>query len=136
MESRNRDQHNDLIAFLRAGARATFVWGECDCSLFMADWCRKVRGVDPAASLRGRYSTAAGAMRHVQRLGGFETMARTLMAAHGFVSTDAPRVGDVGLVAHPHVGPVFAIRCALGWAVKSPEGVAVDDYPTLAAWSV
>jgi hypothetical protein len=136
LESRDPRQHDDLIAFLRAGARASFEWGSCDCSLFMADWCRKVRGNDPAATLRGQYSTAAGAMRHVLRLGGFETMARTLMAANGYVTTEAPRVGDVGLVAHPAVGPVFAIRCALGWAVKSPDGVAVDDYPVIAAWSV
>ena len=125
-----------LTDFLRAGARATFVWGEIDCSLFMADWCRVRRGVDPAASLRGRYSTAAGAMRHVLRLGGFEAMARSLMAGCGFAATNAPRPGDVGLVEHPTVGPVFAIRCALGWAVKSPEGVAVDDFPTVVAWSV
>ncbi len=126
----------DLIAFLRAMARASFDWGSCDCSLVMADWCRARRGVDPAASLRGRYSTAAGAMKHVFRLGGFETMGRSLMAGSGFAVTDTPRVGDVGLVAHPIVGPVFAIRCALGWAVKSPEGVAVGDYPTIVAWSV
>lgn len=116
--------------------RATFVWGECDCSLVMADWCRKMRGVDPAASLRGRYSTARGAVRHVRRLGGFEAMARSLMAGCGFATIEAPRPGDVGLVDHPTVGPVFAIRCALGWAVKSPEGVAVDDYPTIVAWGV
>lgn len=122
--------------FLRAMARASFVWGSCDCSLVMADWCRAARGVDPAASLRGRYSTAAGAMRHVLRLGGFEAMARSLMAGCGFATTQDPRPGDVGLVKHPTVGPVFAIRCALGWAVKSPDGVAVDRYPTLVAWSV
>ncbi|KTS01969.1 hypothetical protein SB2_28020 [Methylobacterium radiotolerans] len=125
-----------LTVFLRAGARATFVWGEIDCSLFMADWCRVRRGVDPAASLRGRYSSPAGAMRHVLRLGGFEAMARSLMAGCGFAATCAPQPGDVGLVEHPTVGPVFAIRCALGWAVKSPEGVAVDEFPTVVAWSV
>ncbi len=125
-----------MSAFLRAGARATFVWGEIDCSIFAADWCRKMRGVDPAASLRGRYRTAIGAMRHVRRLGGFEAMARSLMAGCGFIATDRPDLGDVGLVKHPVVGPVFAIRCAIGWAVKSPEGVAVGDYPTVVVWSV
>jgi hypothetical protein len=115
-------------------ARATFVWGECDCSLAMADWVRVRRGVDPAATLRGRYDSAAGAMRHVLRLGGFERMGRSLMAENGFETTDAPKVGDVGLVDHPSVGPVFAIRCALGWAVKSPDGVAVDTYQTIVAW--
>ncbi len=136
MEPRDPGQHVALTAFLRAMARASFEWGSCDCSLVMADWCRACRNVDPAESLRGRYSTAAGAMRHVKRLGGFEAMGRSLMAGCGFVTTDAPAPGDVGLVTHPIVGPVFAIRCALGWAVKSPEGVAVDDYPTIVAWSV
>lgn len=126
----------DLSAFLRAMGRATFAWGSCDCSLVAADWCRVRRGVDPAASLRGRYSTALGAMRHVRRLGGFEAMARGLMANAGFATTSAPGVGDIGLVEHPVVGPVFAIRCALGWAVKSPEGVAVGLYPATVAWSV
>jgi hypothetical protein len=102
----------------------------------MADWCLAVRGVDPAASLRGRYTTALGAMRHVRRLGGFEAMARSLMAGCGFSTTEAPGPGDVGLVNHPVVGPVFAIRCSLGWAVKSPDGVAVDEYPIMVAWSL
>jgi hypothetical protein len=136
LESRDPGKEQHLSAFLRAGARSTFVWGEIDCSLFMADWCRAMRGVDPAASLRGRYRTALGAMRHVRRLGGFEAMARSLMAGCGFTTTEAPQPGDVGLVTHPVVGPVFAIRCALGWAVKSPEGVAVDEYPVAVAWAV
>lgn len=135
MESRDPGGQ-DLSAFLRAMARATFVWGSCDCSLVMADWCLAVRGVDPAASLRGRYTTALGAMRHVRRLGGFEAMARSLMAGCGFSTTEAPGPGDVGLVNHPVVGPVFAIRCSLGWAVKSPDGVAVDEYPIMVAWSL
>ncbi len=132
------DQHIELelSAFLRAMARASFVWGACDCSLVFADWCRARRGVDPAVTLRGRYATARGAARHVRRLGGFEAMARGLMAGSGFATTESPRPGDVGLVRHPVVGPVFAIRCALGWAVKSPDGVAIDAYPTVLAWTV
>lgn len=125
-----------MSAFLRAMARASFAWGACDCSLVMADWCRLRRGVDPAASLRGRYRTASGAMRYIQQHGGYETAARTLMAASGFATTEAPKTGDVGLVAHPVVGPIFAIRCRLGWAMKSPHGVAVGDYPALVAWRV
>lgn len=134
MES--RDPGQELSAFLRAMARASFAWGACDCSLVMADWCRCRRGVDPAASLRGRYRTALGARRHARRLGGFEAVARALMAESGFVTTAAPRPGDVGLVAHPAIGPLCAIRCALGWAMKSPQGVAVGDCPTLVAWRV
>lgn len=131
-----RDPRQELSAYLRAMARADFAWGRCDCALTMADWCRRVRGVDPAARLRGRYRSAGGALRTVHRRGGFEAVVRALMADAGFVTTDAPRPGDVGLVDHPAVGPACAIRCALGWAVKSPAGVALGAFPTLAAWRV
>lgn len=131
-----RDPSGQLNAYLRAMARADFAWGACDCALTMADWCRRVRGIDPAAPLRGRYSTARGALRTVRRRGGFEAVVRALMADAGFATTDAPRPGDVGLVEHPVAGPACAIRCALGWAVKSHAGVAVGGFPALAAWRV
>jgi len=124
----------DLSVFLRAMARADFAWGICDCALTMADWCRRARGIDPAAPLRGRYRTARGAARTVHRRGGFEAAVCALMDAAGFAPTDAPRPGDVGIVAHPEVGPACAIRCALGWAVKGQAGVALGAFPTRAAW--
>ena len=134
MES--RDPGQELSAFLRAMARADFAWGRCDCAITMADWCRRACGIDPAAPLRGHYRTARGALRTVRRRGGFEAVVRTLMAEAGFAATDAPRPGDVGLIEHPVAGPACAIRCALGWAVKSPAGLALGDFPTRAAWRV
>lgn len=128
------DRGDALGAFLRAAARAPFAWGARDCALTMADWCRAEAGIDPAAPLRGRYRTARGASRHARRRGGLEALGRTLMAEAGFALTDVPAPGDVGIVRHPAAGPAFAIRCALGWAVKAPAGIAVGPYPTLAAW--
>jgi len=125
-----------LSVFLRAAARADFAWGACDCALVMADWCRRARGIDPAARLRGRYRTARGALRAVRRRGGFEAAVRALMDEAGFAITDAPRPGDVGLIEHPIAGLVCAIRCAPGWAVKSPAGVALGAFPTRVAWRV
>lgn len=125
-----------LAGYLRAGARRPFAWGRCDCSLWMADWVRLRRGIDPAAPLRGRYRTARGAARHIRRMGGAEAMARTLAAEAGLAVTAAPAVGDIGLVRHPLAGPCFAIRCALGWALKAPAGIAVADCPVIVAWSV
>lgn len=135
MESRDPGDQQ-LSAFLRAMARASFAWGACDCALVMADWCRVRRGVDPAARLRGRYRTALGALRTVRRRGGFETVVRALMAESGFATIESPRTGDVGLVAHPRVGPACAIRCPLGWAVKSPAGLALGPWPARVAWRV
>ncbi len=65
------------------------------------------------------------------------------MAESGFATTESPRTGDVGLVAHPRVGPACAIRCPLGWAVKSPptsrsapgrpRGLAASDAAAIGA---
>lgn len=40
-----------------------FEWGRHDCCLFAADWVRECLGVDPAAAVRGNYSSALGAGR-------------------------------------------------------------------------
>jgi len=61
---------------------------------------------------------------------------RALMAESGFATTESPRTGDVGLVAHPRVGPACAIRCPLGWAVKSPAHLALGPWPARVAWRV
>ncbi|WP_342163082.1 DUF6950 family protein [Methylobacterium sp. SD21] len=125
-----------MIAFLRQAAREPFVWGVSDCALFMADWVRIARGMDPAASLRGRYRCHLGAARHIRRLGGIEAMGRALAAQAGLAETNDPRAGDIGLVSDPLAGPLFAVRTAIGWAAKGPRGIALGAFPAIVAWSV
>lgn len=125
-----------LSDYLRAAAGTPFVWGRADCSLFMADWVRACRGIDPAAPLRGRYRTARGAARHVRRHGGMEAMGRALAEAAGLAVTAAPGPGDIGLVRDPLAGPVFAIRSSIGWVMRGPRGLACGAYPVIVAWSV
>lgn len=125
-----------MTVFLREAARQPFAWGRADCSLFMADWVQRVRGIDPAAPLRGRYRTALGAARHIRRRGGFEAMGRALAQAAGLAVTDAPRPGDIGLVRDPVAGPLFAVRTRLGWMAKAPAGLSLGAFPVIVAWAV
>lgn len=132
MEPRDRE----MTEFLREAARQPFAWGQADCSLFMADWVRYVRGIDPAAPLRGRYRTAIGAARHIRRLGGIEAMGRALARSAGLAVTEEPKPGDIGLVRDPVAGPLFAIRTRLGWVGKAPAGLALGSFPVIVAWAV
>ena len=51
-----------LIAFLSERRGRPFAWGSNDCCLFAADWIRTATGYDPAAKVRGTYSTFLGAL--------------------------------------------------------------------------
>lgn len=55
--------HRRLDDVLRAAAERPFSWGENDCCLFAADCVAALTGRDFAAEVRGKYSTAAGALR-------------------------------------------------------------------------
>ncbi len=58
-----------LVAYLARTRGQPFVWGQLDCGLFSAGAIEAMTGVDPAAALRGRYATAAGARRAFRKLG-------------------------------------------------------------------
>lgn len=125
------------MSYLRAAAGQPFAWGMLDCSLFMAGWVLARTGIDPAAALRGRYGTERGALRLARRLGGMEAVARRQMAAAGFATTREPVPGDVGIIAHPQIGPTCAILSEIGWLTKTPAGVRGGaHYPVIVAWSL
>jgi hypothetical protein len=124
-----------LRAFLLRSAALPFVWGERDCSLWPAEWIAERRGVDPAASLRGRYDTALGCARLLRREGGLARLASRLAADVGLHETNAPRSGDVACVVMGR-HEVLAIRTALRWAGKSPGGITLFSAPVIVAWSI
>ena len=64
-----RGYRNALIRYAAKASRKPFVWGKHDCALFGAGWVQLQTGKDPARGLRGRYSTAAGAFKHLRKLG-------------------------------------------------------------------
>ncbi|PKP85816.1 MAG: hypothetical protein CVT80_00265 [Alphaproteobacteria bacterium HGW-Alphaproteobacteria-2] len=63
------DWHARLTAFLARAARSEFRPGDLDCALFAAGAVEAVTGLDPAASLRGRYATLDDGYARLAALG-------------------------------------------------------------------
>lgn len=124
-----------LQAYLVEGAGKPFVWGQTDCCPWAAEWCRRVAGVDVFAVCRGQYHDLRSYARYVRKAGGFEQTVFHVMRLSGLPETQEPRLGDVGLVMTGN-GPMGAIRLATGWALKTVDGIAIREFPAIAAWRV
>lgn len=63
----------DLTAFIEESRNKPLaVWGESDCALWASLAYEVVTGFDPAHGLRGKYKTAAGALKALKKAG-FDT---------------------------------------------------------------
>ena len=129
----------DLQEFLAQSHQ--FRWGGVagdDCTTFCGSWLRESVGVDPAQVYRGTYSTAEGAHELLARAGGLIPFAATALEPLGFIRTDEPRDGDVGVVLAPagmaEVKEVCAIRFGPLWAILAPSGVIAKKLDHVAAW--
>lgn len=131
-----------LIRFLRESAGRPFAYGEDDCSLWLADWWRANRGVDPAAHLRRTYATAEEKDALVRRHRGLQRLVTDIARQAGAQRTKAPTTGDFGLIVVQ--GRPYGAICsgmagkALFWAVRAIEpGVVFLTNPRiLRAWSI
>lgn len=124
-----------LTAFVAEGARTPFVWGASDCTIWVADWVFSETGIDLAAGRRSSYASALGCRRLLQRAGGLSVLVADLMASAGFAETDAPLVGDAGLIMTA-AGPMMAISTGERWALKTADGVAVIAADPLKMWRI
>lgn len=64
-----------LAALLRARVAQPFAWGVRDCAMLAFDAALAITQRDPAADLRGAYTTAPQAWRLLRRMGGMQGMA-------------------------------------------------------------
>ncbi|MDW9415141.1 hypothetical protein GOB15_12075 [Sinorhizobium meliloti] len=118
-----------------------FRWGGVagdDCTTFCGTWLRESVGVDPAEVYRGTYSTAEGAHEILARAGGLVAFAAAALEPLGFVRTEDPQDGDVGVVLAPAgmagVKEVCAVRFGPLWALLAPSGVIAKKLDHVAAW--
>jgi hypothetical protein len=107
--------------------------------MFCASWVAEVTGIDPAADLRGTYQDAAGAHRVLEVAGGIVAFAKSRLEPLGFVPTDSPSDGDLGVVRAPagmsdSITLVSAIRFGPLWAILAPAGVIARKLEHVAAW--
>lgn len=141
---RPEDWPRRLAAFLMRRRRLAFAWGRTDCLMTAADWVAEMRGFDPAARWRGRYTTALGAARVLARAG-YASLEEALDAVLETVQPVRAQRGDLVLLPVPgreDAGESLA-RMAVGIVtgpeamVPQPEGVA--DLPVrlaVGAWRV
>jgi len=85
----------DLAAAIRRMRDTPFEWGVHDCGLAAATVIESITGVDPAAGLRGKYSSAAGSARRLKEVsgGGLEEFAESIAASLGCGEIDVARAG-------------------------------------------
>ncbi len=120
---RLRDWPERLAALFAAREAQPFEWGVHDCCLFAADAVLAVTGHDPAADLRGMYSTETGAARVLRRYGGVAGVA--IAHAGRVVPVALAQPGDVGLSQHDPERPALAVWGGAAWHAAAPLGVVV-----------
>lgn len=131
---RLRDWQSRLQACLAERRARPFAWGSQDCALFAADCVDACTGVDPAADLRGTYSTAAAAARVIEAHGGLASIAADRLGKE--ISPRLARVGDVGLLMN---GGRECLGVCIGamWQAPAESGLCVlPPSHALRAWRI
>jgi hypothetical protein len=130
---------HDLSRFLHRAAARRFRLGRHDCGLWLADWVLEVRGIDPAAPVRGRYDDE----RSLERLlppGGLPRLFDRLFREAGLIRTIQPAIGDVAIIAVHRGPPTGAIRTARGYVMLAERrgvcSVPANRMRLIAAWKV
>ena len=127
-----------LEAFLRELAARPSGYGRADCGLPLADWVMLARGVsDPAAKLRGTYSTEAECEALLRARGGLWRIVTELAASVGLSRSTAPKPGDIAVVeiARQHWGAILSPSGF--WRIKANDGATgVKTCVVRRAWSV
>lgn len=64
---------SNLSAVINARREQSFMWGETDCTQFAFEAIKAVTGDDMAAPYYGKYTTAKGALKILQKVDGVKT---------------------------------------------------------------
>lgn len=96
------DWYPRLVAYVSRVRFLPFEYGRHDCALFAAGAVEAMTGNDPAAKLRGKYSTLAGGLRKLRRLG-FDNHAEFATSILPEV-IEGPAFGQIGDIAALDLG--------------------------------
>lgn len=130
---RLHDWQPRLAALFAARAEQPFTWGRFDCCLFAADAVLAVTGHDPAADLRGTYSTEEQAARVLQRAGGVVGVA--IRRAGPVVPPQLAQPGDIGLSMLDASSPTLAVWGGSAWHAPASVGlVPVPPHALVRVW--
>jgi len=126
-----------LTEFLDEMAERGWQWGDRDCLLWLGLWSERVTGIDGGAPWRGRYRTALGCVRTLNKSGGMVACIERGAKLSGMVETTTAKPGNVGLIwAMTHKGPreVGAICTGPRWAVLMDEGLKTVRANPIRQW--
>jgi hypothetical protein len=115
--TRLRTWQSNLQAVIAERESMPFAWGKNDCGLFAADAVLAMTGNDPAADLRGTYSSEEQANALISD--GMVSVADKRFGAR--IRTNLAQVGDIGLVDTPS-GPALAVWGGSQWLAPSRDG--------------
>lgn len=111
-----------LAEAVEAAQTRSFAWGTHDCATWAFDLRRDLTGGDDTAALwRGRYHTARGAVRVMQRLG-WSSMQEAGSALLGSPLADV-RLAQRGDLVLSHDATSFGVCLGAQVAFLAPEGV-------------
>ena len=123
-----------FAALVARAHRTPFAWGGQDCCLWAADSALALTGQDPAADLRGTYTTAAGAWHALRSVGGLRGA-----ASRGGVLLPGPAYaidGDVAIVQGA-ARRGLAVHVAGLWMCATERGLyALPAAAARCAWGV
>jgi len=132
--TRTRLWQSRLDALLSERLHTPFAWGSHDCALFAADAIVAVTEVDPAAALRGTYSTEAEARAILDAAGGLEAIATEALGPS--VPAALARPGDIGLL-DTALGETLVVCLGERWMAPADDGLKVLRLGHVAqAWRV
>ena len=106
-----------LVAVTEAHMNTPLVWGKSDCLLTTCDAIEAMTGVDPAADIRGKYKSRAGAYRLI-KLRGFGSLGAVLADRFEEIPVAMAQRGDVGIFEK-----TVGYFCEYGFAVKGEDGL-------------
>lgn len=118
-----------LTTYIAATGDLPFVWGARDCTLWVADWCQWHFGFDPAATIRGQYSTASGA----RRILGTDLVEFVAPYLTPLAIKPAPMIGDLGVICVSG-RKVAAICSGPFWVIKTKQSVAFLRIDPIVIW--
>lgn len=124
---RASEPDDPLPIFLRAAASTPWRWSESDCVMWLANWIKARRGVDPGAAFRGAYHDALSCAELLRQRGGPRRHISDCGAPFGIIETAEPERGDIGLSSAP-------VKRG-GRMVTRPTGVICLD-PERARWAM
>jgi hypothetical protein len=116
---------------------ADYVWGVSDCCTAPCDMMLAHSGIDPMASIRGRYHSAKSAARILAGYGGLRETAKMLCGSRLKSGVGAVTIGTVRLPEPTslHFDCAFALLHAGRWWVKAESGlVTLPMEAMLDAW--